>query len=338
MTYTSLEQRMAQNYIDMFPPFVPDENAPVSILEQEQFYNLMKSFYQLAFDEPLLFAASLHEDDVYPNRFNKSSYGKPNLLADMKKFTKAVESLLQNMFLLGQSNDIKLNKRQQIILSTLGIEDFTNLPTAWVWMSKRKEANLTSFSYCLFHSDYPYTSDIYARLLGEAAFKKLEEWMLAKGYKRFDIYDVTASDCKLSFTIANPKWSGNPPKGGFEYKIKHTGISARFDSYVKNPPIFGLCIPNGLKPYLMAFDSMDKELQGFVVKHTKKCDGCKYCVQTDKTGSRPMAYIRVEFEDNEYELCTYFPGYNYCWTHIDDNLAKELIKMLSFMDRFAPDQ
>jgi len=327
---------MAKNYIDMFPPFIPDKNAPANIHEQEQFYDLMRNLYQLAYDEPLLFVATLNEDDAYPNRFNNSSYDKLKLKINMKKFSKAVDDLVKKMFLLGQGSDVSLNKRQQIILSRLNIDNFTNLPAAWVWMSKRKDANLQAFSHCLFYKEYHYLSDIYAQLFDETAYRKLENWMLANGYKRFDIYDVTASDCNLSLTIANPKWSTNPPSGGFEYKIKHTGISARFNPYVTEPPVLGLCIPGGMKPYLLSFDDMDSELQGFVVRRTKKCNMCNYCVQTDKTGTRPMAYIPVMFQETEYKLCTYFPGYNYCWTQIDDDLVEKLIKMLSFMDRFAP--
>jgi hypothetical protein len=92
MTFTSLEQRMAQTYIDMLPKFIPDKNAGIDIAEQEKFYLLMKSLYQLAFNEPLLFVPSLHEDDAYPNRYKKS-YGKPELVNNMRKFLKAMDSL-----------------------------------------------------------------------------------------------------------------------------------------------------------------------------------------------------------------------------------------------------
>lgn len=63
---------------------------------------------------------------------------------------------------------------------------------------------------------------------------------------------------------------------------------------------------------------------------------CRYCVQTDKTGTRPLAYNTISFEGKEYKLCNYFPGYNYSWTSIDDSLVDMLIKMLSFMDKFIP--
>ena len=73
MAFESLEQRMAQTYIDMFPAFVPDEKSDISASEQEKFYTLMKNLYQLAFDEPLLFVASLHEDDAYPYRYKNQA-------------------------------------------------------------------------------------------------------------------------------------------------------------------------------------------------------------------------------------------------------------------------
>jgi hypothetical protein len=325
---------MAQAYIDLLPSFVPDENAPVSISEQERFYTLIKSLYQLAFDEPLLFAASLHADDAYPYRYKKA-YNKPQLIIDMRKFTKSLDGLLKAMFLLGRGEDVKLNNKQKAVLSRLGIDDLTALPAAWKWMSAKDNANAAAFSHCLFDANYPYTSDIYARLLGEPGFKRLEQWMLAQGYKRYNVYSVTASDCNLTLSIVNPQWSPEPPRGGFEYKIKHTGIAAQYDDYTRNPASFGLCVPGGMKPYLESFDSMGEELQAFVVKKTKKCDKCGYCVQTDKTGNRPHSHTAVTYEGKEYRLCNYFPGYTYCWKSIDDGLADMLIKMLSFMDQFS---
>lgn len=335
MRYASLEQRLAQGYLDMLPSFIPDENAPVSVSEQAQFYDLIQGLFRLAYDEPLLFVSTLHEDDAFPSRYKKG-YNKPKLIGDMKKFTKAVDGLLHAMFLLGRGEDVVLSKKQKTILARLGIDDTANLPASWQWMATRANANISAFSHCLFDERYPYTSEIYARLLGESAFKKLEDWMLTHGYKRFDVYNTTASDCNLILSIVNPKWSQDPPRGGFEYKIIHTGIAAQFDYYVRTPAVLGLCIPNGLKDYLAAFSRMSKTLQSFVVQQTKKCDNCRYCVQTDKTGTRPLACVAIEYEEEKYQLCPYFPGYTYSWTSIDDTLAAQLIEMLSFMDGFLP--
>ena len=335
MEFKNLEQRMAQCYIDMFPKFVPDEQATVSVSEQKIFYDLINNLYQLAFDEPLLFVTSLHDDDAYPNRINRASYGKPELQKNMKKFLKEMDMIIENMFLLGQNTVVKFSKKHQVILSRLGINDFTKLPKAWSWMSNRPNANTIAFSHCLFNNDYPYASDIYANLFGEKAFRKIEKWMLGQEYKRFIHNNIIASDCKLTLTYINPLWSKDSPKGGYEYGIRHTGISAKYDFYTREPAVFGLCIPNGLKEFLMAFETMEKKLQGFVVENTKKCDSCRYCVQTDKTGSRPFVYITVKYEQKQYNLCPLIPGYTYCWTSIDNELVEQLISFLSFMDRFV---
>jgi hypothetical protein len=335
MTFTSLEQRMVRTYMDMFPKFVPDKSAKINLAEQEKFYSLMKNLYQLAFNEPLLFVSSLHEDDAYPSRYKKS-YGKPELVKNMRKFVKAMDSLLQSMYLIGKDSNAEINKKQQEILSRLGISNYSKLPLAWTWMANRPKSNNIEFMYCLFDRDYPYTSDIYASLLGESSFRTLENWMIKQGYKRFDIYNVIASDCKLSLTYANPLWNEEPPRGGFEYKIRHTGISVIYEPFVQKQVILGLCIPNGLKTYLNAFDSMSKKNQNFVMNHTKKCDGCRYCVQTDKTGSRPLVYVQVDYEQKRHNLCPYFPGYGFSWTEINDDLVDKLVEMLSFMDNFIP--
>lgn len=333
MTYKSLEQRMAKTYTDMLPPFMPDKQAAISIADQEEFYDLMKNLYNLIFAEPLLFVPALHEDDSYPNRFNKSSYGKPDLQVNMTKFTKAVDALLENMFLAGQDRNVKLNSRQQTILSRLGISSQFNLPAGWKWMAARPEADLYSFSHCFFNRNYSYTSDIYARLFGAEAFHRLENWMLAQNYERVEASGTAAAGYPvLLLNYANMAWSGEQPKGGFLSKVKHTGISVMYDPFVEHPAVYGLCIPNALSPYLKAFDSMAETLQYFVAAHTKKCDGCRYCVQTDKTGLRPLSYIPVTVGQKEYNLCPYFPGYSFCWTSIDNDLADRLIEMLSFMD------
>lgn len=336
MHYTSLEQRMARAYLAMLPDFVPAEAAGVSVTEQREFYDLMKKLYQLLFDEPLRIVPVVHEDDAFPSRYKKG-YGKPELEANVLKIKKAIEGLLKNMFLLGQGADVKLNKRQLKILSDIGIGDFDALPAAWTWMSRRPGANPVAFAYCLFDEQHVYSIDVYARLLGEEPFRKLEQWMLSQGYQAYDRYKTDWVDYQLTLAYANPAWGDECPNIGNEYKVKHTGISAQYDAYVENPVSLGLCIPYGLKGFLGQFDLMNQRVREFVIERTKRCDGCRYCVQTDKTGRRPLACVPVIYEEKEYSLCPYFPGYNYSWTSLDDVLAEKLIAFLTFMDGYAPE-
>ena len=198
---------------------------------------------------------------------------------------------------------------------------------AWTWMAARPGAALLDFSRCLLREDYSYASDIYARLSGnEAAFRRLEGYLTENGYTRMDNWDGT-------LTLDYYKTHGDkaPTKGGFQYGIKHTGISASYDLLMESPAVFGLCIPR-MKEILTAFDSMATRVQDFVVARTKRYDGCRLCVQTDKTGKRPLANLPVRYGEKELRLCPYFPGYNYCWTALSDALVDDMIAMLRFMD------
>lgn len=334
MVYANLEQRMMDAYLALFPDFIPEEGAEVSIAEQRFFYDLMKRLYRLLYHDPSLLVPTLHEDDAFPSRYKKG-YGKPELESSVLKIQNAMEKLLHNMFQLGQGVETKLTKRQLKILSALGMEDFKELPNAWVWMASRPGATQTAFTLCLFRKDYVYSVDVYARLLGEKAFRRLESWMASNGYRPYDIYDVTASHCKLALSYVNPAWGSERPNGGNEYKVKHTGISAQYDACVRHPAALGLCIPYGMKGFLEKFDSMSPKVKAFVMEHTKKCDGCGYCIQTDKTGARPLACTSIPYGQTERKLCPYFPGYQYSWTSIDDGLVDDFIEMLAFMDEFA---
>ena len=70
---------------------------------------------------------------------------------------------------------------------------------------------------------------------------------------------------------------------------------------------------------------MDDKLKSFITGTTKKCDGCRYCVQTDKSGTRPLAAINVD----DHDLCPLFCGFSYT---IDDDLVDNIIELLQFID------
>lgn len=324
-------------YLDQFPAFVPMENAIVSVGEQRAFYELMKSLYQLLRDEPDLFAPVLHEDDAFPSRY-KGEYGKPDLQANVLKGRRAINSLLECMYQMGRGAEVKLNRRQRRILSILGVGDADGLSAAWRWMSTRPDADPVAFAYCLFDKSYVYSLDVYRRLLGAEAFRQLEAWMQLHGYRAFDLYNTAYVDYQLTLTYANPAWDAARPNQGFEYKVRHTGIAAQYDVCVRNPATIGLCIPHGMKFFLERFGAMDQQLRDFVLQHTKTCDGCRYCVQTDKTGKRPLAAVPVSVQSTIHKLCPYFPGWTFSWNHLDPELVSSMTHFMAFMDGFVGDK
>jgi hypothetical protein len=194
-------------------------------------------------------------------------------------------------------------------------------------MSTRPGASLFKFSRCLFAEGYPYTEDVFSRLSGDKdSFHRLKTYLINKNYQRLTYWD---SETSLDYY----KWPADqqPLKGGFQYGVRHIGISMSYDNLVFRPAVFALCIPK-MGNLLLLFSSMEQDLKDFVVARTKKCDNCRYCVQTDKTGKRELAKIAITNRGANYYLCPYFPGYNFCWDQLDVMLVDKMILMLDFMD------
>lgn len=330
--YDSVEQRMANTYLEALPSFVPADDGPPHA-EQRAFYELIGGLFLLAADEPALFVKETHPDDAYPNRFNKTSYQKPELIKQMRTFRKEVDLLLSALFSIGRGESVALRKRQAQILSRLGVSLDSPVLPALKWMAMRDGANIDTFSRCLFDPDYPYEEEIYAKLLGDTdAFRRLIGWLSGHGYSRFILSDTPASDDKHALTYANLAFHREPPRGGFEYGVKHTGVSMRHDYYAQNPAVLGLLIPGGMRPHLLRFAEMGETLQSFVMERARRCDGCGYCVQTDKTGKKPRACVPIEHGGATHSLCTYFPGFSYCVTALSGPIVERMISFLAFMD------
>jgi hypothetical protein len=270
----------------------------------------------------------------------------------MRKVVKDADDLLQIMLLMGQhgrleadalvvEESVKVSKKHARVLAELGLhrseepdgvvlshDTYAGMFPAWVWMATRPGASLLGFSRCLFRERYPYASQVYARLSGsDAAFGRLETYLIEHGYNRMENWNG-----ELTLDYYKTHGDKPPTKGGFQYGIHHTGVSAGYDLLMDVPPVFGLCIPR-MKEILVDFAHMPSGVQDFVVDRTKKCDGCRYCVQTDKTGTRPLAHVRVDHNGTSYRLCPYYPGYSYCWEGLSDELVDNCIAMLDYMDR-----
>jgi hypothetical protein len=73
---------------------------------------------------------------------------------------------------------------------------------------------------------------------------------------------------------------------------------------------------------------MNDKVKNFVIITSKKCDGCGYCVQTDKTGKRPLIFVNV----GDHKICPLFCGFQYRWRSINEEIVDNIIEMLKFID------
>ncbi|WP_040950504.1 hypothetical protein [Gorillibacterium massiliense] len=352
MNFSSLEQRVIHTYLDTFPDFIPAPSASVSEQGQKQFYDFMRHVYDILMERPDLLFAKTHGDDAHTNRFNKRADGKPELTNTLRRSQIKVEELITTMFRIGEAgrligsklvigSDLKISRSHLSVLEEAGIitvkEEDGNRPLfhaqkdelmpAWKWMASKPGASVLAFSRCMFDSERSYPRGIYERLSGdEAAFRALVEYLEANGYARIDNRDHQVA---LDY-VKNYDRKDMPVKDAWAERT-HAGISAKYDPHVKQPAYFCLRVPK-MKEVLGRFDSMDDEVKSFVVASNKKCDGCNYCTQTDKTGERGHSSIIVSHNGKEYELCLLFPGFYYCWVALDEGLVSGMIRYLRFID------
>lgn len=340
--YPSLEQRIAATYLDTLPMVVPSVDPGKS--PQLEAYAFIQGVFKLIFENPSLLFPVLHADDAFNNRFNKSSDKKPELMKQMQKASKEMEAFLKFLFLFGaaESNQepsfLRATKKYARMLSALGLEGAGEAPfsnhaqnsagigSALGWLAQEAVWRPLMNYRCIFSTEVFSLSGNYRKWSGnEEQYDRLVGHLTQHHYHHFKTPD------SLSFELIKGKNHSLPQKGGFEYKVNHIGVSMNYSPLVKEPAAYSLCIPS-MARLLGFFDEMDEGLQRFIVTLTKKCDSCRYCVQTDKTGTRPLAHITVIYQGSPIALCPYFPGYTYTFTHLNELIVDHMLKLLGFME------
>lgn len=361
-TFESLEQRILAGILDTFPPFHPRAD----ILDEascQAFYDWMRRLYELLLAQPDLLFPSLHPDDAFTQRFNKSSEKKPKVQEYMRAAQRRIHMLMGGLMALAQQGTlvdgsfcvpktVKVSGVHRRILEAMGVSisrqndavcfDFGSeqLVMAWRWMATREDAAGISrwvtredilrlfFSRCLFDPDYSYAKEIYRQLFGDVqAFDRLIAYLESHGYERTD-----NREGQIALDYAKEYGKEPSPLKEAWAERTHGGISFKYDAQLSEPAWFSLRIPM-IATLLHRIDEMDEALRRFVIGTNHKCGGCRYCVQLDKTGKRPLACISVEDGGQTYKLCPMLAGSAYCWTRLDAGLADILIDFLAWIDQ-----
>lgn len=337
-------------YMDLFPAYKPYKNKTVSEASQKQFYDFIGSIFQKLLENPLLLFSKTNPDDYFVIRFNKNSENKKTSYTILKKCEKTLydfSEFLYNFGKMGQQKDgkiaidssIKIPKKYLTILEQCGIEysknnshslfhskKYPELFFCWIWFSTSPDHSLPHFISCMFDKDYSYCSDVYAKLSNnEEAFKKLESFLVKNKYLRIDNRD---SKICLDYYKEYDK-KENVLKDAWGERT-HGGISAQYDGLMKNPSLFSLRVPF-YKTLLEQSEKMTDDVKEFIVNTGCKCNDCRYCVQMDKTGKKPLSFITIHHK-NDYKMCTYFPGFHYCWESLDQIIVNNMIAFLEFAD------
>lgn len=342
MVYKNLEQRMVQSYLDMFPTFYPCSDLPHE--SQRQLYEFVYSVYKTMFAFPEKFFKKILEDDAYPRRFNRTSYGKPKLYNFMKSDLKEIDDFLLCLYDIGKYGEVvengirvgcEIKKKQMARLQLFGLkldncilvhEKYNEMFAAWKYMSSRNEVSFIEFSRCMFAKDHAYMEEIYAALFQKEAINKLSGYFLQHSYNRYELARDKYTLDYVKNIADNAKGKAAPLGNSLFGDPNHIGLSFEYRPDVTVPQYAVLRIVK-MKEILNQIENAPESVKEFVLKYQKKCNNCKYCTQTDKSGKKPKQVVVVD----NIEICALYPGFNFCFTKIDDKQVTDIIDLIEFM-------
>jgi hypothetical protein len=352
-SFDSLAQRVVYSFAGTFPEFVPIKSTEVSEQSQLDMYGFLKDITIRLYENPAILSLPIQEDESYGDWELRKC--KPKLAIAMKYCLNKINEFYLLLIEIGKfgiiegdtlhvnKQHLKLTPNMLTKLEWFGLsgingkdevifrcEEHHGLFAGWKLLVKVSDVQknpVIFFSRCMFDSEYSYPGDIFESLVEEKhAFKDLQDFFKQNGYKRVD-----CRDDQVSLDWAKNYGRKDEPLKASWAEREHGGISIWFDYSKKNQVFIGLRVPE-YRELLKQFDLMDDRQKAFVISKTKKCDGCGYCTQTDRTGSHKPQFVSVVY-NGEHNLCMLFPGFTYIWTRINDIAASNIISFLSWMDR-----
>ena len=349
--FQSLSHRLVHGVAATIPPFSPATGAPEE--PQRQAYGFLCSIARRIAEDPALIGLPGKPDGAFGDweLFKQ----KPELIDEMRRQMRKLDDFYGMLFQLADSatiEDGKLsiektaikvspkclkalvafglaceNRKDRLLLWST---EHPQLADGWKLLSAAAKASDNPgflFSRAIFNPANAKAVEVFRALaVDRNAFALLESYFNNNGYKLVELREGMSVDWVKTYGKKE-----EPLKAHWAEHV-HGGLSIVYDYRRANPVVYGLRLPM-FRELLGRFDEMEDEVKALVVARTKKCDGCGYCTQTDKTGKRPRQIVTVQHRGQEYDLCTLFPGFSYIWTKVDEAEAKRMIGLLEFTDR-----
>lgn len=338
--YTYLEQRMVKYYSNLLAPFYPTKEMPESC--QLEYYEFVKGLYGKLYEKPEEFFTKLYEDDAHPLRFNNKEYGKPKLKSQMKKDCGKMEELFQLLRTLWTTGEVvegglliksEVSKKQNSMLTYMGFEAngeilkhtiYPNISPVIKYLAE-KEKSLWSMMYCWFEDSYPYLLKTHEKFYDSKQYNRLTNWLSDNDYR------INIGSCgEITFDYYKTIGKKETPVGYAMYGDKfHYGFTFE---YRYDPRVMQHCEVRIIQfaEMLKHFDTLLENTKELILRRTKQCDGCRYCIQVDKTGKRPIAAIKLM--DGTLR-CPYYPGFNFTYEILTKKDVDGVIALLTDLEK-----
>lgn len=349
--FPSLSHRMTYGILAAMPPFTPlgsEAEEP-----QRQAHAFLHTVAQTLADNPAIAGLPGKPDGAFADwELFKSNN---ELIDEMRRQLRKLDEFYGLLIGLGDAaavegnwlsigkTELKVSPKALKTLEALGLchenqkerlllwsTEHPALARGWKLLSATAKASANPpflFSRAIFNPANAGAVEVFRALTGDhAAFNLFEGYFNQNGYRLVELREGMSVDWAKTYGKKD-----EPLKAHWAERV-HGGLSIVYDCRRANPMIYGLRLPM-FKELLGRFDEMDDAVKGLVIARTKKCDGCGYCTQTDKTGQRPRQTVTVQHGGQEHSLCTLFPGFSYVWTKVDEAEAKQMIGLLAYVDK-----
>lgn len=190
--------------------------------------------------------------------------------------------------------------------------------------SSDENRELVIFSRAVFSPEKNWTAQAFDRCLeANGEIVRLCDALEKLGYSRVDCREGR----KITLDYYKQYGKKQEPLKAAWAERSHTGIELLYDDICAEPFVLSVRMPE-YKKVLSSYENIPADTIKFICDNTKTCDGCRYCVQTDKTGTRPLACVKI----NGTSKCPYYPGFSYRWRNIFPGLTDNVIKLLETVD------
>ena len=335
-SFNSLAERVIYGYKCTFPDCLPVAEDKVSEISQRHMHGFFREAICSIYKNPSLLNLPTEKDDFFENWEMMNS--RPELIESMRKIEIALLNFYGYLYKLGENGEVKDNKlyissdkmkflnKRLMQLKQIGLlsesvkgttifycEKYPELFPAWKLLCKTKlvsiKHEIARFIYCMYDVSKYKAEHLFGKITGSSTYiRDLEDYFRDNGY------NCLFNDYGIHWERVYPDKQKGKADFFFDWRRRDQM------SYIFHVPSF--------RSALTYFNRMDNDLKDLTFSRTKKCDGCGYCTQMDKSGKRKPLTITLEYNGQKASKCPLFP--NLTWRHIDEQEVKIIKKLFNF--------
>lgn len=335
--FENLSQRYLYSVLATFPSFVFNKQCGVDEVSQRHSYEYMYNAIQSIYHNPALI-----DMPEYPDRYDGQG-DRDEFLREYHSVESKFVWFAELLAMIGKTGTLEkdvlfipqsLKMKKSIgILESIGLtvkeardnqyavhcEEYPRMFSAWKKLAAREGIGQTK--YCrdficnLYDDDHAQT----ALMLFEPLLEDGEALALIDTYCAE--HGFSLSNGKGRYMIA--EWLKKHPRQ------KRSRVQINFFWGKQNQIYINVLLPE-IQEILTRFDTYDDSLRKTLVDITMKCNGCQFCLQTDKTKEKDIANQKIVYDGTSYSICTLFPIAS--MHSISFQTAKDLTRLFDYAD------